>query len=135
MLIKIVRDFFLAVNGVSAIVGSKIVPAPLPQECLPPAVDIRIPNSSHDHSLNELGPGTHTVKVDCYSDIDAEQADQIADLLMYSGIVGFRGVRSSLFINSVRLVSGPSQSTEGVEPGSDKHRYVTSFSLQIIVSR
>ena len=135
MLLEALRDYLLAQTGVTNLVSSRIVPGVLPQNSPVPAIDMRTVSGDHDHDLAGLtGIVKAGVTFDCYAD-DPEVADQVAEAAMYSGLIGYRGTQGGIFINAVRLDDGPTQSLEGVDPGSDQYRYVTSFTVLVTFSR
>lgn len=158
MLLKFLYAYFMSKVGVTSIIADRLRPAGICQDDPTPAADMRITSSSHDHYLGGLsGPVTSSVTIDCYAD-DPEDADALAAAMMYSGIVGHRSQGDwgafqggtleesmpeafdhqegdAVIVNSVRLSGGPYQSIEGVDPGTDERRYVTSFTLSIVYSR
>jgi hypothetical protein len=125
----------MGITAVTAIIADRLRPAGLSQDDPVPSADMRIAAGTHDHHIEGIsGLVTSSVTFDCYGD-DPETADDLASAMMYSGIAGYRGTLAGLFINGVQIISGPTQSVEGVNPGSQQRRYVTSFTLQIIYSR
>lgn len=135
MLLKFIYAFYMADSSVTAIIAERLRPAGLCQEDPVPSADMRVTSSSHGHDLEGLsGDVTSSVTIDCYAD-DPETADSLAEAMMYGGIVGYRGTLAGIFVNSVQLAGGPAQSVEGVDPGTQQRRNVTSFTLSIIYSR
>jgi hypothetical protein len=163
MLLKSLYVYFMQRPSVTSKIVNRLRPAGLDQTDPMPSADMRVVSGSHDHTIEGLsGQATSSVTFDCYAD-DPEDADTLAESMMYSGVVGYRGLIEDqsgtlagafgdtfdgafdgafglgpfigVFINSVRIESGPRQSVEGVNPGSNLRRYVTSFTLQIIYSR
>jgi len=136
MILQPIRDYFLTKTAITDIVSDRIVAGALPQGSLIPAVDMRITNGKHDHHLIGLsGACESNVTVDCYDDGDPEAADTLADTLMYCGIIGHRWAAGNIFISTIQLIDGPTQSEESVAPGSESWRYVTSFSLKVFWCR
>jgi hypothetical protein len=135
MILRSLYAYYSQQQSVTDLIGDRLTPAPLPQNTLRPAADFRVVTGRHDHDLSGLtGPVDCTVTIDCYGD-SPEQADEVAEAMMYGGIVGYRGLLGGTFLNSVQLIAGPSQSDEGVDPGTDERIYVTSFTLAITYSR
>lgn len=135
MLLKTLRDYFLSRPEITAVVQSRIYPVTLPQSEKVPAVDMRIVKGSRDQFLDGISKsGDSVVTIDCYADNDPDEADALAELLIDSGIINFQGT-SNFFISGMQIAAGPTHDTEAVEPGSDKWRYVTSFSLRVTWAR
>lgn len=135
MLLKALRDYYLADTDVTNILGGRISPFSLPQDSSLPAADMRIVSGINDQTLTGLsGAVTAQVTFDCYAE-DPVVADQLAEAMMYGGIVGHRWSSGSIFISGVNLAAGPTQSVEGVDPATDDRIYVTSFTLQVNFSR
>lgn len=136
MILKSLRIYFLTKTAITDILGTRIQGAPLPQNSPKPAADMRVVTAIPDHALDGLsGPIDTTITIDCYAD-DQETADELAEAMAYCGIVGYRGILTDEIVNSVRLANGPVQAnTNGVEPGTDQHEYVATFTLAITYSR
>lgn len=94
--------------------------------------EMRRNKTSHGHTLVGLdGIARSVVTIECISDESPGAADELADAMAYSGIVNFRGNAHGVNIRSVQLSDGPEQYLEGVDPGSERYRYVTAFQLLI----
>ena len=136
MILKSLRDYFLTKTEITAILVDRIAVGALPQGSPIPAADMRITGSTHDHLLSGLsGACESNVTIDCYADGDPEDADNLANKMMYSGIVGSRLSSGTIAISSIQLIDGPTQSEESVSPGSESWRYVTSFGLKVMWCR
>ncbi len=132
MLLDALVTYFKERSAVTALVGDRIFTTALKQGVPTPAVDCRIVRTTHHHHLNGLaGIATSLVTFDCYSDLATAQADEVANAMMYSGIVGFQGIKAGTNIRGVRLDEGPVQDEESVNPGTDHRRFVTSFTLSV----
>jgi hypothetical protein len=132
LILKILRDYFLTIPAITAILEDRIVVGTLPQSSPVPAADMRITGGAHDHHLTGLSGGAESnITIDCYADGDPEEADNLANKMMYCGIVGQRLSTPSVAINTIQLIDGPTQSEESAERGTDNWRYVTSFGLKI----
>jgi hypothetical protein len=114
-------------------ITNRIHPGHLPQKETLPAADMRIVTTSGNHYLGgSLGVYESIVAIDCYHDTDIEVADQLAMEVIKPGLlVGYKGTLSGVNFREILLQSGISQFEEGVDPGSDLRRFVSSVSLSV----
>lgn len=132
MLLGALVEYFLDQSAITDLLGDRIYTTILPQGATTPAADLRVVTTRHEHHLGGLaGIATALVTVDCYSDTCTADGDELASAMMYSGIVGYRGLIAGVNIRGIRLDDGPRNGEESVDPGSDQRRFVTSFSLSV----
>lgn len=132
MILGAIRDRILTSTEVTDLISRRLHPGNLPDREVIPAADMRIVGGTGEHFLDgSLGAYMSTITVDCYS-YDVLQADTIAMAIIRPGlVVGYRGVQSGVNISGVKLSSGIRQYVEGVDPGSDRYRYVSSITIQV----
>lgn len=132
MILGALRERILTSGTVTAITN-RIHPGHLPQKETLPAVDIRIVATSPSHWLGgSLGIYNSTVAIDCYHDTDIGICDSLAMAIAEPGLlVGYKATLSGINFREITLLSGISQFEEGVEPGSDLRRFVSSISLSV----
>lgn len=132
MILGALRERILTSSAVTAITN-RIHPGHLPQKETLPAVDMRIVATSTSHHLKgSLGFYNSTVTVDCYHDTDMGIADSLAMAIAAPGLlVGYKATLSGINFREITLQSGISQFEEGVEPGSDLRRFVSSISFSV----
>lgn len=137
MIIAALRIKMLESAEVSALIASRLYPTVLPQGAALPAADMRtIANDSVQHLDGGVRMYRHEAVFDCYGD-ESETADAVAYAMIGSGVIGFKGdvpipgTTKTVHIRGVTLDDGVTQDFEGVEPGSERIRYVSTFSLDV----
>ena len=132
MILGPVRDILLTSATVTGLIASRLFPFNLPQGATLPAADMRVvTTASNNHLGGNLGLYSSSITIDCYSK-DMVEADNIAMAMLVDGLLaGFRGTQGSVFISGADVSSGISHAEEGVDPGSDEHRYVSSISFTV----
>jgi hypothetical protein len=130
MILGPVRDILLASSDVTDIVSRRLFPHALTEKVSLPAGDMRVVGTSgNDHLGGNLKAYASMVTVDFYANDPI-----VTDTAVMAGIdalVGFRGQQGGVFISGVRLQSGLAQYLEGVEPGSEDYRFVSSFTAMV----
>jgi hypothetical protein len=115
---------------------ARIYPEYLPQGADMPAIVVRqldsnIQSQSLDgekHTFNSL------LTIDCYSATSHIQSDAIAIQMYAKPILSYRGTRQGVNIHGVLGDGSMEHSLDGVDPASDKRRFVTSVDLEIVWS-
>lgn len=134
MILGILRDRLLTSTAVTDIVDDRVYPFNLTQEAVTPAADMRIVSgTAFGHLTGILGFQSSNVTIDCYHDEDQSIADQIVMAMMKQGLLfGWSTANiSGISIRGIDPVAGLTQSIEGVGPGSNRPRYVSSFSVRV----
>jgi hypothetical protein len=133
MILGILRDRLLTSSAVTDLVEARVYPHNIPQESPTPAADMRIVSgAAYGHLAGILPFQSSSVTIDCYDDTDMAVADQIAMAMMADGLLfGFTASVSGIYLRGVDPLSGISQSVEGIRPGSEAYRYVSSFSIRV----
>lgn len=132
MILGALRTKILLSSGVTNLIDDKLFPIALPQGVQPPAADMRIVTTSpSSHLGGSLGLYISAVTIDCYHDDDIQVCDSIAMAILGSGVVGYKGLLSGIWFNEISESRGISHSVEGVDPGSDRYRYVSSITLDV----
>lgn len=132
MILGAIRELLIATPRVFNLVGRRIYPHNLPQGATLPAVDMRIVSTQpHEHlgGLSKLY--SSVVAIDCYTDDDVSLADQVALAIQESEFVGLRGVYYTVDFRGVETLSGITHAVEGVDPGSDRYRHVSSLAFRV----
>lgn len=133
MLLAAVRSLVLANTNVTDIT-SKCYPVSLPQGETIPAIDMRVVTTTNKHYLGgTLKLYSSNVTLDCYA-YEVKTADDIAMAILEPVVVDFRGTQDSVHIRGIHVTSGISHSIEEADPGSDRIRYVSSVTLEVVWS-
>lgn len=126
-----IRTWLLQKTDLTSVVGQRIYTDILPQNPVLPAVTFSKLFTFHDHTISNLAGVAHTrFQFDCYAKTRAA-ANQIAEIIRATGIVGLRGLTSGVEILGVRLEEGQRNFVDYPRDDSDDHRYVTNFDLVI----
>lgn len=127
--------FLLAEGAVTELIGDRIYPDILPQNPVYPAVTLSKVDTRHDHTLSNLAGLAHTrLQFDCYCEglgSDRAKANEVAEAIRATGIVGVKGLTHGTDIRAVQLESGQRNYTEPPNDAQDQHRYVTNFDLLV----
>lgn len=129
-----VRQWMAAQSSITALVGTRIYRGKLIQNATLPAVVVSKISGTHEHKLSTglAGVAHSRIQVDVYGSISNPIiATTIAATIKDSGIMTLRGEYYSVFINSVELESGPSEFTDGEDPGTDDTRFIVSQDFMI----
>jgi hypothetical protein len=136
MILTALRQYLLSQSSVTDLVDQRIFPVLLPQGEPTPAVDIRQVGGTTTSDIEGWIGHTQTqVVIDCYSDDDPDQAAAVAAAIRDCGILRYRGLAgvgaTRVFIHGALLDNNVTIDTEGVEPGSDRYRWVATLALRI----
>lgn len=132
MILTALRDYLLTKTAVTNLVGQRVFPCVLPQGETIPAVDMRIVTADPTNTISTWTRHTQSrIVIDCYSDIEPDQAAAVAEAVRDCGIVGYRGSVGNTFIHGVQLDDNITIDTEGVSPGSDAYRWVATIALLV----
>lgn len=135
MILGAIRDLILASSDVTDLIAQRLFPVSVPQGVERPHADMRVVTTQ---TTNHLSGNSHSYRSNLTIDVTTLNpllGDRIAMAMIESGVVEFKGTQSDVIICGVELESGISHFDEGVEPGSDKHIYVTTFSLDVCWAR
>jgi hypothetical protein len=126
-----VRQYLIANSGVSALIGTRIYTHLLKQDATLPAVVMNKISTQHHHTLSNFsGNASVRLQFDCYG-ATADSANDVAEAIRTSGIVGLKGVTNSVDIRGARMEEGERYEVDPARDGSDEHRYITSFDLMV----
>jgi hypothetical protein len=126
-----VMKYLLANAGVSALIGDRMYPDIVKQNDTLPAVAISKISTRHEHTLSNFAGLAHVrLQFDCYS-ATRLQANQVAEAIRASGIVGVKGTTQGTDIRGARMEDGARYEIDYSNEASDDHRYVTSFDLLV----
>lgn len=132
MILAALRTYFLANVTVTGLIGQRLFPHLLPQGETTPAADMRIVTADATNYIGGWTKMTQSrVVIDCYSDTSPDDAFAVAKAMRDSGIIGYRGTQSGVFIHGAELDDDITLDTEGVAPGSEVFRYVATFALRV----
>ena len=98
-----------------------------------PAIDIRVVASTpHPYLGGDSGLYISMVIIDCYSK-DVVQADFLAQEIISpkNGVVGYQGSQSGIIVRNVTVEEGVTNDQDGVYPGGEEYRFVSSVSLNV----
>lgn len=126
-----VRLFMLSKSAITDLIGSRIYADNVPQNATLPAVAFSKIATRHDYTLSNFAGMAHCrLQFDCYATTRAV-ANEIAELLRTSGIVGTKGMTFGCNIRGARVESGQRNEIDYSREDSDDHRYVTSLDFEI----
>ena len=130
MLTEEITCFLLSSPDVAELI-TDLVPDALPQGAKLPACDIELLNNTpHLYLGGRTGVHESRVVIDCYAKT-RKKAHEVAEAIMNSGIVTLRGELGSANVLSVKPF-GPTDTVEEVDPASDRRRYVSSVTLEVM---
>jgi hypothetical protein len=131
MILKAVHYILSQDDAVVRLAGDRIYPYALPQKSDIPAIDMRTFGGSLDgQTLTESSNCfNNEVTLDCYGD-DPGDADDLAMLALKS-LPNFRGSAKGVEILEVLSDGSITQDSDGIVPGSDKRRFVSTVSFEI----
>lgn len=136
MLLGAIITYMLSRTAVTNKIGTRLYATRIKQGTPMPCADVRVVAGRPEHHLRGFaGIDMAYVTFDCYSDKSAQEADEVANALLTSGIVGYRGTQAGVAFSTVECSAVPTQSIESDNPGTNTTRFVTSFSLAIWHSR
>lgn len=126
-----VRSFLLSKTAITALVGQRIYTDLLPQDSILPAVSFSKLSTRHEHTLSGFAGIAHCrLQFDCFASTRVA-ANEIAEAIRASGIVGTKGVTYGVNIRGARVEEGQRNEIEYAKDDSDDHRYVTSLDLEV----
>ncbi len=126
-----VRDYLLTKTAVTSLVSTRIYPDTLPQNATMPAVTYSKISTLHEHTLSALaGLANCRIEFSCFAST-RRVANNIAATIQQCGIIGLKGVQSTIDIRAVQIEDGQQTYQETPTDGSQVHRYVTTFDLRV----
>lgn len=130
-----VRTYLLADATITTLIGTRMWSDLLPQDAELPAVEFSKISTRHDMVLGGPAGLAHCrLQFDCKADRAAGgrlKANEIAEAIRDSGILGYRGVVGGVDIRGARPEDGQRNSIDYANDDSDDHVYVTSFDLEV----
>ena len=125
------RLFLLSKTAITDLIGQRIYADILPQNATLPAVAYSKISTRHDYTLSRFAGLAHCrIQFDCFATTRAS-ANEIAEAIRASGIVGTKGETYGVNIRGARVEEGQRNEIEYSRENSDDHRYVTSLDLEI----
>src|SRR5690606_27316491 len=96
-----------------------------------PAAVINRLFTTHEHDLHGFAGIAHPrLQVECYASTRLV-ANELAEAMRSSGLVGFQGVTGGVDIRGARVEEGMSGKTDPPTDGSDESRYVSVLDFVI----
>lgn len=136
MILTALRTYLLTKTAVTNLIGDRIFPHVIRQGETIPAADMRLVTA--DPTNHITGWSGHTqarVVIDCYSDIEPDEAVAVAKAIRDCGLVGYRGLMGTgatrVFCSGCQLADNITLDTEGVDPASETYRWVATIALLI----
>lgn len=133
--VESVIAWLLEKESVTDLIGDRISPDEIGQNPIYPTVTITKIDTRHDHDLSDLSGLAHArLQFDCYSQglgSDRAKANEVAEAIRATGIVGIKGMTHGTDIRAVQLESGQRNYTEPPRDAQDQHRYATNFDLMV----
>lgn len=131
MIIKAIRQILLDQTAITDLVDGRIRPYTIEQNETKPCIDIRVVTGGvTQQSLNGHKPGfVSYITIDCYS-YDPAEADAMAAAIYKPAVLGYRGVKSNVFVHGITADGAPTQDADP-DPASDKRVFVTSVDLDV----
>lgn len=135
MILPALYTWFTGIDSINTSVGGRIFPIAADLGAARPHIEMRVLNTQgHTHLEGNSRIYKSMVTIEVASTSIAE-ADSIAMACLESGIVEHKGlIGDSVTVHGVDIDEGLIQYDDGVEPGSDIHVFVSSFTLDIFWS-
>lgn len=132
MILTALRNYLLSQASVSALVGDRIFPHIIDQGVVMPAADLRLLSPEPTNHMG--GWSKHSqgqIVIDCYSDVEPDQAYAVAKAIRDCGMIDYRGTMGDFFVAGIDLDNDITLDTENVEPGSANWRWVATLAVRI----
>ncbi len=115
---------------------ARIYPEYLPQGAQMPAIVVRqLDSMIQSQSLDgDKATFNSLLTIDCYSETDHVQSDAIAIQMYAKPVLSYRGTRQGVNIHGILGDGSMEHGIDGVDPGSDLRRFVTSVDLEVVWS-
>lgn len=131
-IVAAVRNIILADSDVSALIGDRLQPQMIRQGTVLPAADIRLAAAKHhSHLWGRVGAVQGELIIDCYA-YTPDAAHDLAQKMIDSGILTFKGSQSGVPIMGVEMGIGPNDFNDGPDPGTEKIRYGATISFRVV---
>jgi len=124
-------------SPITALVAAlRIYPEYLPFGAEMPAIVVRQLDSNIQSQTLDGDKATFNslLTIDCYSKVSHIQSDAIAIQMYSKPVLSYRGTRQGVNIHGVLGDGSMEHGIDGVDPGSDQRRFVTSVDLEVVWS-
>ena len=128
---KALRAKLLSYSSVSSLVGQRMYPSALLQRATLPAVVYTKLRTTREHTINNVTKLSHALyQIDCYA-LTKDTADSVSKAIQDSGICAYTGTTSGVHFLGAESSSGECVGDEPPTEGTQEHRYITSFDMEI----
>ena len=128
---KALRTRLLSYSGISSLIGTRLYPSALLQDCTLPAVVFTKLRTTREHVVGDVTKLAHALyQIDCYA-LTKDVADDVANAIETSGICAYQGTTAGVYICGTEISSGEYDGDEPPTDGNQEHRYITSFDFEV----
>lgn len=126
-----VRTILVNDATVSALVSTRVYSDSLPQQVALPAITYTVVTATPNETLTAIANvSTARIQVDCFDDTRGD-ANTLADGVRLALEMVNHTLTGSQFVNAIHMVSGPSDSSDIPEVGSDRRRYISMMDFRV----
>jgi hypothetical protein len=128
---KSLRSKLLEASQLTALIGQRMYPNVMPQKATMPAIVYRKIATRRVHDNTDVTRlAASLIEFTCYASSQSV-ADDVAKAVRQSGIFGYRGTIDGVVFCGARIVGGDECDDEPPTDGSQVHRYLTRFDIEV----